>query len=336
MALIKNGDYTLIQDPSERKGEPGGSQQQGGQKQEGIGKAKFTKDVQKMDQTPEMGETNPQAVKTFRDFTQQKTDKLETGKVVDATHSSQKSKIEKGNRKKKDWGMIASNALASAGSKLSDKAKSLFRKLSASTEPLVNWKKELKKFFDHTFKGEEWTLPNKRYIAGGDAFYGRKNIGQDTLKTIACAVDTSGSISDAQIKVFINEVMYLCKTFDADRTIIIYCSDHIDDVDDIKKGGKPDFTKIKSTGGNQDGFIPPFEWLEQRKIIPSVFIYLTDTGGDMPNPKKYGIPKYVKRIFWMVVSPHMYNKPSFGKILFAPVGAIKVPFDKEKIDRYGK
>lgn len=334
MAIVKKGDYTLIQDPSERIEKDPNSQTAGTKQEQSGGKAKFTKNVQKMDDIPTMGDSPEQAVKTFRDFTKQKTDKLQTGKVQDLTSSTKKSLIEKGNRKKKDWGAIASRALTSAGSKLSDKAKALFRKLSTTSEPLINWKKELKKFFDQTFKGQEWVLPNKRYIAGGDALYGRKAIGKDTLRTIVCAVDTSGSISDAQIKVFINEVMYLCKTFDADRTIIIYCSDSIDGVDDIKKGGKPDFTKIKSTGGNSDGFIPPFEWLKERKIIPSVFIYLTDTGGEMPDPKKYDIPKYVKKIFWMIVSPQMYNKPSFGKILFAPVGAIKVPFDKEKIDRY--
>lgn len=338
--LVKLGDYTLKQDMS-LTGDLGQRGKQGGEKskeEKSGGKAQFTRDTQELEGLPQISDEPSEtgAVKTFRDFTQQKTGKITQGRAKDVTSSTAKSKIgELKGKKKKDWKSISSKNMASSGSKLSDKAKAIYKKMLA-TEPLVDWKKELKKFFDSTFRGEEWVLPNKRYISGGDALYGRKSIGKDTLRTIACAVDTSSSISDAQIKVFINEVMYLCKTFDADRTVIIYCSDDIDDIDDIKKGGKPDFTKIKSTGGNMKGFIPPFQELERMKIVPSVFIYLTDTGGEMPNPKKYGIPKYIKKVFWMVVSPHMYNKPPFGKVLFAPVGAIKVPkqYEKEKIDRY--
>jgi hypothetical protein len=116
--------------------------------------------------------------------------------------------------------------------------------------------------------------------------------------------------------------------FDTDTTYIIYCSDAIDNVDIIKKGGQPDFGLWATTGGNAKGFIPPFQHVEENKINPSVFIYLTDTGGEMPDPKKYGISKYAKKVFWFVCSPTMYNPPSFGKILFAPVSAI-APWKKK-------
>ncbi len=223
---------------------------------------------------------------------------------------------------KPNWGDLTSKALSRNSGSLSDAAKRILRDLK-SKEPSVDWKKELKKFFDSTFKSDEWILPNKRFLAGGDTLYGRKTIGDDTLKTIVAAVDTSSSISKSQIKIFVNEIMYLCKTFDAQETIIIYCSDHIDNIDRIKKGGQPDFTKIASTGGNDEGFIPPFEWVEQNKIKPSLFVYLTDTGGEMPDPNKYGIKKYMKRVFWFICSDQVYNPPPFGKILFAPTTAIK-------------
>jgi hypothetical protein len=48
----------------------------------------------------------------------------------------------------------------------------------------------------------------------------------------------------------------------------------------------------------------------------------------MPDPKKYGIVKYVKKVVWFICSPTMYNPPSFGKILFAPVSAI-APWKKK-------
>ena len=115
----------------------------------------------------------------------------------------------------------------------------------------------------------------------------------------------------------------MVKKFDADKTIIIYCSDDIDNIDIVKKGGDPDFTKIASTGGNRRGFIPPFQWVEKNKINPSVFVYLTDTGGEMPDPSRYGIRKYAKKTFWFICSPMIYNQPTFGKIIHVPVAGLK-------------
>jgi predicted metal-dependent peptidase len=157
--------------------------------------------------------------------------------------------------------------------------------------------------------------------------YGRKQTGEDTLKTIVAAVDTSGSISKKQIKIFINEIMYLVKTFDCEKTVIIYCSDQVDAHEILKKGQEPDFTKIKSTGGNSQGFDPPFQWVEENKIKPSIFIYMTDTGGSMPDPNKYGIRKYIKKVFWFICSTKLYNKPPFGRIFMAPPSAIDSSFD---------
>ena len=286
--LIKKGDYSKIQDMPKGKGN--------------------------------LAPSNPGSDKgtsTYREPDQEEAEKVKAKKIL----GDKPSKIIKSSPKP-NWGDLTSKALSRNSSSMSDAAKKMLRDLKTK-EPAVDWKKELKKFFDNTFKSSEWVLPNKRFLAGGDVLYGRKQVGDDTLKTIVAAVDTSSSISKKQIKVFVNEIMYLCKTFDADKTIIIYCSDHIDNVDIIKKGGQPDFTKIASTGGNKEGFIPPFQWVEKNKIKPSLFVYLTDTGGEMPDPNNYGIKKYIKKVIWFICSEDMYNTPPFGKILFAPTTAIR-------------
>ena len=309
--IVKKGNYSVIPDDDPNKGrgptDPGDPR---------GGDPKFGEDPEKMEDIPKIGQEKPD-VKTFRDFTEGGDKKTtEKPKEVKPTKPSiVAKKVQKPN-----WDELAGTA--STRSKLSDQAKKMIKKLKG-TEPLVDWRKELKKFFDQSFKSMEWVLPNKRFLGGGDVLYGRKATGDDTLKTIVAAVDTSGSISKVQIKLFIKEIMGLVKKFDADKTIIIYCSDDIDNVDIIKKGEEPDFTKIASTGGNAKGFIPPFQWVEKNKIKPSAFIYLTDTGGEMPNPNKYGIRKYIKRVFWFVCAPSMYNPPSFGKVIFTPVAGLK-------------
>jgi predicted metal-dependent peptidase len=313
--LVKLGQYTLIDSNSIIKNPQGKTD---GNVPGGGGKPKFTEDTVQMDDIPRVGQEKP-GVSTQRSVT----DKTKSVKNK-ATEYTKKGKsiIYQGKKALPDWKSIAAKAI---GNSNNSKFKEMVRKLAAS-EPLVNWKRELKKFFDSAFKAKDTVLPNRRFVAGGKYLYGQKPIGKDTLRTIVAAIDTSSSISQTVSNTFIKEVMYLCKQFDADTTYIIYCSDDIDNVDIVKKGKTPDLSKWASTGGNAKGFIPPFEFVDgahkknilKTKINPSIFIYLTDTAGEMPDPKKYGIPKYANKTFWFICGSTVHNKPPFGKALFAP------------------
>lgn len=309
--LVKLGQYTVI-DPNSIVKNP---QDKKDGNSQGGGKPKFTEDPTVMDDIPRVGQEKA-GVSTQRSVTDKSG--AVTKKATEYTKRG-KSIIYKGKKAAPDWKTLAAKAM---GKSDSSRFKEMVRKL-ASSEPLVNWKRELKKFFDSAFKAKDTVLPNRRFVAGGRYLYGQKPIGKDTLRTIVAAIDTSASISQKQSNTFVKEVMYLCKQYDAEVTYIIYCSDDIDNVDIVKKGKNPDLSKWASTGGNAKGFIPPFAYVEKNKINPSIFIYLTDTGGEMPDPKKYNIPKYEKKTFWFICSPSMYNKPPFGKILWAPISAIK-------------
>jgi len=313
--LVKLGQYTLI-DPNSITKNP--QDKTDGDKGGGGGKPKFTEDSTGQEDLPLVGQEKP-GVSTQRSVT----DKTKSIKTKATEYKGKgKSSIYKGKKATPDWKTLAAKA---TGKSDSSRFKKMVAKL-ASSEPLVNWKRELKKFFDNTFKSKDTVLPNRRFVAGGRYLYGQKPTGKDTLRTIVVAIDTSGSISQTVSNTFIKEVMYLCKQFDADTTYIIYCSDDIDNVDIVKKGKTPDISKWASTGGNNRGFIPPFEFVDgahkknitKTKINPSIFVYLTDTLAQYPDPKQYGIPKYADRTFWFICGPKVHNKPPFGKVLFAP------------------
>jgi predicted metal-dependent peptidase len=217
------------------------------------------------------------------------------------------------------WNKALSRALSSGAKQLSDKAKRLLMEMT-SNKPKVNWKKELKKFFDQAFNQYEEVLPSRRHIGRGDVLYGRKKVGSDTLKKLVVAVDTSGSISKAQIKVFFEEVWSLATKYDMDETIIIYCSDDIDAIDVVKKGKKPDLSKYASTGGNAKGFAPPFAYLQKEKIKPSAVIYLTDSFAEYPRVDQYGIDKYKQKVFWFICNAtKQFDKPPFGRYIHVPM-----------------
>jgi len=235
MATIKKGNFVLV-DPE--------SVQQQPQAQKGSPEKSGSTSPQELETPPDDVETpdfDPNA-KTGPGYERTLTGK--TGKST-KTYKAKKSNLGKGGSKQKIadfWNRNLNNALSSQGGKLSEKARRLIKEI-ATSKPKVDWKRELKKFLDKAFNEYDYALPNRRMLGSGDITYGRKKVGQDTLKTLVLPVDTSGSISKAQIKVFFEEVWSLATKMEIDKTIIIYCSDDIDAVDVVKKGDKPDLSK---------------------------------------------------------------------------------------------
>lgn len=232
----------------------------------------------------------------------------------------------------KKWEDALRNA-SSAMSTLSEKGRKLLRELKSST-PKVNWKKELSKFVDSAFNKWEEVLPNKRLLASGDILYGAELSASDTLKTLVLPVDTSGSISNNQISAFLAEVFSLTTKFDVDTVYIVYTSDTIDAIDVVPKGKKPDLGMIRSTGGNREGFFPPFRFIKDprkyqgkangklpAKINPSAVIYFTDTFAEYPQKSDFGISKYANRVIWFIClnKNQSFNVPPFGRYIHVPI-----------------
>ena len=231
------------------------------------------------------------------------------------------------------WESALRDAMSRAGSTLSDKARRLLVELKSS-KPKVDWKKELKKFMDNTMTKFDDVLPNKRFLGSGDVLYGTELAGKDTLKSLVLPVDTSGSISNDQIAAFLNEVFSLTTKYDVDTVYIVYTSDSIDSIDVVKKGKKPDLGMIQSTGGNREGFFPPFRFIKDPKkyqgkangplpksISPSAVIYFTDTFAEYPTKNDFGIGKYANRVFWFIClnKDQHFNRPPFGRYIHVPI-----------------
>lgn len=231
--------------------------------------------------------------------------------------------------KKVNWDIIKRSAFARHQGDLSPGSRKALL-ANFGDKPSVDWETELKKWYDYCLTGREYVIPNRRLVSSDIITYGSRPAGLSGLKIIVAAVDTSGSISEDQKKTFLNEVAYLAKKHNSDRLIIIYCSDDIDGFQIIKKGEKINLNLMKSTGGNAKGFIPPFQWLYERRIKPSVFIYLTDTAALMPDIKTYNIKAYSNKVIWFVCSTQVHVTPPFGKIIFMPVHSIKDDIKKGK------
>lgn len=318
MNIVKKGDFVLINPETIKGSAPSKIQNQPGK---GIGR--LSGELETPPDVVETPEFDPDSdasgvVRTERTLGV----KGEETKKPYKSEKSSTSALGKGGSKEKistKWNLSVSSALSS-GKGLSDEVKRLIKQLTEKGKSKVDWKKELKKFVNSAANKQVEVLPNRRFLSSGDVLYGSKREGSDSIRTLVCGVDTSASISQEQIKVFLEEVWTLCTKYDIGKIIIIYCSDDIDSVDIVKKGKKPDLSKWASTGGNAKGFDPPFKWVQDNKIKPTVFIYLTDSFASYPASSKYEIDKYKDRVFWFICNATKdFNKPPFGKYIHVPM-----------------
>lgn len=318
MKTVKKGQFVIINPETQEtptSGTPigGGKESIGGDVEE---LETPPTDIQAPDFNPDADVSNvARTEKTFSGKTG------ETKKVY-GSKKSDLNALGKGGSKEKistKWSLNVSAALSSGGG-LSEEMKKLIKGLTEKGKSKVDWKKELKKFVNQAANKMVEVLPNRRFLSSGTVLYGSKREGTDTIRTLACCVDTSASISKSQTKVFLEEVWSLTTKYDIDRIVIIYCSDSIDGVEILKKGKKPDLSKWATTGGNAGGFDPPFKWLQDNKIKPTVLIYLTDSFASYPSSSKYGIDKYKDRVFWFICNAtNNFDKPPFGKYIHVPM-----------------
>lgn len=195
---------------------------------------------------------------------------------------------------------------------------------------LQDWSQLLKQHFDRALSKKESYLPKRRWIHRDLYLRGERKSGISGLKRVVIAIDTSGSISHEQGITFLIEVADISKKFEIDELIIIYCSDSIDDIDVYKKSKKIDLTKWPTTGGNDLGFEPPFALLKERNIIPSVFIYFTDTHASFPPIHRHGIHQYKDKIFWFILGSGA-KRPPFGTCLYyAPNGVRRTTLEEAR------
>ena len=86
----------------------------------------------------------------------------------------------------------------------------------------VDWREVLREFIQTTCTGNDystWKRPNRRYIGAG--VYLPSGI-SEKVDELVIAVDTSGSIPDADLAVFLSEVQSICTTVKPDKVRLLY------------------------------------------------------------------------------------------------------------------
>lgn len=174
----------------------------------------------------------------------------------------------------------------------------------------LNWKRLLRNLigagakFNHK---SSWKRPSRRF--------GNTQKGKQSLRTmdIVVGMDTSGSISDEEIRQFLGEIEGIKRCYPC-SIWIVQCDSK---VTDTKKFARYEKLTYKYHGGGGTDFRPVFKWMEDNKLSNAQLVYFTDLYGEFPTQESTKVHK----VTWVVPpsSRGTYDcKPPFGYVIRIP------------------
>ena len=172
-------------------------------------------------------------------------------------------------------------------------------------QPKLNWKSILRDTITSCAKNDfQLFPPNRRHLYRGIYLPGITG----TEITIACAIDSSGSISDEEIVEFLSEVKGICDTYE-EYTIYLYVCDAAIHQQLELHPFEPLPAIIGGRGGTD--FRPPIMDAEKKQLPISALVYLTDLYGPFPDKQ----PSF--QVIWVSVSDESI-KPPWGMYIRMP------------------
>lgn len=168
-------------------------------------------------------------------------------------------------------------------------------------KPIVDWRILLQQFMIRCTRDDyTWNRPSRRHVSNG--LYLPSITGEST--EIAIGLDTSGSISDAELKQFLAEVQAILN-LNSNMVIHLYQCDA--DIHSYKEYRSGDTLDYKITGRGGTSFVPVFKDIDDKGITPVCLVYLTDGEGEYPKKP----PEYP--VLWVLVKN--YNVPWGEKVI---------------------
>lgn len=141
--------------------------------------------------------------------------------------------------------------------------------------PKLNWKELLQRYVSAKIKEDySWTRPNRRHFP---RFY-LPSLYSDAIGHITIAIDTSGSITDADITAMLTEIKNLYEEYKPSKLTIMDCDWSIHNVYEVERDNLEDILDLKFTGGGGTSFEPVIDYCKNHET--QVLVYFTDLYAD--------------------------------------------------------
>ena len=170
--------------------------------------------------------------------------------------------------------------LAAAAQRARESGK-LARLVEEALAPQVSWPAALAQYLSQASRDDySWLRPSRRTgEMGGDAIFPslRSHIGD-----IFVALDTSGSIADADLAQFVGELNAIKGTLPV-RIVLVACDAALaPDAPWVCEPWQEFRMPRKFEGGGGTAFAPVFDWIERDGRHPDALVYFTDAEGEFP------------------------------------------------------
>jgi len=207
-----------------------------------------------------------------------------------------------------DWKVAATQA-AQAAKAIGNLPGEIKQTIVELLEPKVDWRDLLRDFVERAAKNDyTWAQPNRRYVSHGIYL---PSLNSKEIGTACVAIDTSGSVSNDELKQFASEVNSILEEYQDITVQVIYCDTRVAHIDTFHSTDMP--VQMKMHGGGGTDFRPPFEWVKENlESKPTCLIYFTDMECDrFPNNPGYPV------IWVQTETPYSshFENPPFGEVI---------------------
>jgi predicted metal-dependent peptidase len=143
--------------------------------------------------------------------------------------------------------------------------------------PVVKWEDELLEFVTTTTSGHDmstWRKPARKWVYQ-DVYMPSSY--SEAIGSLVIAVDTSGSISNAEVTRFLSEITHICNITSPEAVDIIYWGSSVVGHETYTQGGYDDIfsnTNVADGGGTNLDCVPAY--ISDKNLKPVAVIVLTD------------------------------------------------------------
>jgi predicted metal-dependent peptidase len=190
---------------------------------------------------------------------------------------------------------------------------SVSRDMQDLLTPKVDWKDALRDFVKTSTQGKDqttWRRLHKRYI-GIDIIM--PSTYDEKVGSIVVAVDTSGSIGQAELAQFLSEVKSICDEVSPEQIDLLYWDTAVaghETYMGAELASLTETTQAKGGGGTSPECVPFF--IKENRLEPECVIMLTDGFIDKQDPNDWQIGK---PIMWCIKGNPRFDIDVVGKVV---------------------
>lgn len=173
----------------------------------------------------------------------------------------------------------------------------------------TDWRGLLRRFLENCALNDyTWSAPNRRYLHHGIYLPGRQ---EQRIPQLAVAVDCSGSVDDAALSLFCEELSSILAAYETELVVIFHDS-RVQAVQTFRRQDLP--LHLRPVGGGGTDFKPVGRWLDDNGLRPACLLWFTDLECSS-FPDEPACP-----LLWAVWGQGG-ERPPFGELLRLPAGA---------------